>query len=103
MGPVDSTHGRGLGRYRGRRRWRCDLPGTLAALREGESATIATIPDDTARAQALRFGVGEGATVECLNVLPGGPLVLRAGRQEIAVGRGLARRITVRGFGAVTR
>ena len=103
MGPFDRRHTHGRGHHgRGMRR-HCDIPGTLAALREGECATIGTIPDAVARAQALRFGVGEGATVECLNVLPGGPLVLRTGRQEIAVGRGLARRITVHAPGGVAR
>lgn len=69
--------------------------GTLAAMRPGDDVVIGRIEDDIARAQALRFGMGEGATVRCTAVLPAGPLVVRAGRQEIAVGRGLARRIAV--------
>jgi Fe2+ transport system protein FeoA len=39
--------------------------------------------------------MGEGASIECVLTLPGGPVVLRVGRQEIAVGRGLARRVLV--------
>lgn len=70
--------------------------GTLAGMRAGERAEIVDIPDATARAQALRFGMGAGARVRCVSTIPGGPVVLRAGRQEIAIGRGLARRIAIR-------
>lgn len=45
---------------------------------------------------ALRFGVAEGAQVDCAIRIPAGPIVVRSGRQEIAIGRGLARRILVR-------
>jgi len=69
--------------------------GTLLALQPGEQCVIGAIADDCARAQALRFGIGNGALVSCVTKLPGGPVVLRAGRQEIAVGRGLACRIEV--------
>ncbi len=44
--------------------------------------------------------MGEGATVSCVTTLPAGPVVLRSGRQEIAVGRGLARRIRIERLGA---
>lgn len=70
---------------------------TLAALRPGGSAIIEDIDCPQARAQALRLGMGEGATVSCITSIPAGPVVLRAGRQELAVGRGLARRIRIRG------
>jgi Fe2+ transport system protein FeoA len=88
--PVPGARG---GRWR---RGRFDTPGTLAALSAGDRVIIDSIGDVCARAQALRFGMGEGAAISCVTTLPGGPVVLRSGRQEIAVGRGLARRITVR-------
>lgn len=89
--------GRGARRRRGFRggRGREEPAGTLAAIRPGEHAVIGRIEDATARAQALRFGMGAGSTVTCMTALPAGPLVLRSGRQEIAVGRALARRIEV--------
>lgn len=68
---------------------------TLAGLRPGQHATIQEIEDSVARAQAVRFGMGAGARVSCVTAVPGGPVVLKSGRQEIAVGRGLARRIQV--------
>lgn len=70
-------------------------PPTLAGLRPGQHATIQTIEDNLARAQAVRFGMGAGARVSCVTTVPGGPVVLKSGRQEIAVGRGLAQRIHI--------
>jgi Fe2+ transport system protein FeoA len=64
-------------------------------MKPGQCAVIDCIDCPHARAQALRFGMGEGASVCCITTLPAGPVVLRSGRQEIAVGRGLARRIRV--------
>jgi len=88
------------GRRQNRHGWRfgrpVEEPGTLAALLAGDDAVIESIECPTARAHALRFGMGEGATVSCVSIIPAGPVVLRSGRQEIAVGRGLARRIRVR-------
>ncbi|MHB1136885.1 MAG: FeoA family protein [Coriobacteriia bacterium] len=89
-----AMHG-GFRRGRRGRRW-MDAQGTLLALRPGEDGVVGHIADDSARAQAVRFGIGDGALITCITTLPGGPVVLRAGRQEIAVGRGLAARIEVR-------
>lgn len=86
------SHSRGRRRRFGRG---AEDPGTLAALHAGDDAVIESIECPNARAHALRFGMGEGATVSCVTVVPAGPVVLRSGRQEIAVGRGLARRIRV--------
>ena len=55
-----------------------------------------SVDDTHARVQALRFGMAEGACVECITRIPAGPLVIKSGRQEIAVGRALAKRISVR-------
>lgn len=81
--------------HRWRERGAREPAGTLAALRPGERARIVSVECPRARAQALRFGMGEGATVQCQTVLPCGPVVVTFGRQEIAIGRGLARRIRV--------
>lgn len=86
--------GRGHGRGRGRAGW--EAAGTLDAVRSGDEFEIACIDDETARVTALRFGIAEGSRVSCVTKIPAGPVVLRSGRQEIAVGRGLARRICIR-------
>jgi len=73
----------------------CDVC-TLDCIRKGELIEIVSVDDTHARVQALRFGMAEGACVECVTRIPAGPLVIRSGRQEIAVGRALAKRISVR-------
>jgi len=69
---------------------------SLDCVRKGDYLEIVSVDDEHARMQALRFGMSEGARVECVTRIPAGPLVLKSGRQEIAVGRSLAKRITVR-------
>lgn len=69
---------------------------TLDCARKGEKLEIVSVDDTSARVQALRFGMCEGASVECVTKIPAGPLVIKSGRQEIAVGRSLAKRINVR-------
>ncbi len=69
---------------------------TLDALKRGESCEVVAIGDDMARITAMRFGMSEGAQVSCVTRIPAGPIVVRSGRQEIAVGRKLAQRISVR-------
>lgn len=97
LGRMASGKDARSGRARaGRRRGRMNTEGTLLGLRPGDDGVVGYIGDDHARAQAVRFGIGDGALVNCISVLPGGPVILRAGRQEIAIGRGLAARIEVR-------
>ena len=69
---------------------------SLDCIRAGEHLEIISVDDDHARIQALRFGISAGACVQCVTRIPAGPLVIQSGRQEIAVGRSLAKRIRVR-------
>lgn len=69
---------------------------TLDRLRAGEHVEVVSVNDDRARVQALRFGLCQGARISCVTKIPAGPVVVRHGRQEIAVGRDLARRISVK-------
>ena len=75
---------------------------SLSDLRRGDSATVVDIPDEGLRMQLLRFGITAGCRVRCHARLPFGPVVLRYGGQEIAVGREVARRVAVdrKGSGA---
>lgn|GEM_PF-1465725 len=66
---------------------------TLDTLRSGDAFEVLEIGDDSSRVHALRFGMAEGACVHCVTRIPAGPIVVRSGRQEVAVGRRLARRI----------
>lgn len=69
---------------------------TLDALRGGDEVEIVGVDDPGARMHALRFGMAEGSQARCVTRIPAGPIVMRSGRQEIAVGRKLAQRIRVR-------
>lgn len=69
---------------------------TLDQTRPGQAFTIVAVNDDFARLQAIRFGIAEGARAICQAVVPGGPVVLRKGKQEMAVGRNLASRIQIK-------
>jgi Fe2+ transport system protein FeoA len=74
----------------------CELRCTLDQAKRGDKMIVTGVDDDRARIHAIRFGMGEGACVQCVTKIPAGPIVLRSGRQEIAVGRELAKRISVR-------
>ncbi|MFP4015518.1 MAG: ferrous iron transport protein A [Halanaerobiales bacterium] len=68
---------------------------TLADIKKGERFNILQINDDKVRAQALRFGISEGASLICGEKIPGGPVIVKRNLQEIAVGRNLANNILV--------
>jgi ferrous iron transport protein A len=68
---------------------------TLADVKRGDQFQISNIDDEQIRAQALRFGISEGANVSCAGKVPGGPVVVKRNLQEIAVGRRLAKNIKV--------
>ncbi|RJX23464.1 MAG: ferrous iron transport protein A [Dethiobacter sp.] len=68
---------------------------TLEQAKKGEKLVVRDITDPEMRMKAIRFGVMKGAEVTCAEKLPYGPVVIRKGRQELAVGRRLAQRIIV--------
>lgn len=68
---------------------------TLLDAKRGCPVRILRIADDRARAQCIRFGIGEGMVVDSAERLPLGPILIRQRHQEICVGRGLAERIVI--------
>lgn len=70
---------------------------TLLDARPGRPIRILKINDDRARAQCVRFGIGEGTVIESAETIPLGPVLVRHCRQEICLGRSLARRVLVEG------
>ncbi|MHB8156057.1 MAG: FeoA family protein [Desulfocucumaceae bacterium] len=68
---------------------------TMDGLKRGNRCIIIALPGEEIRSQAMRFGIGEGEVVTCSEVIPAGPVVIRKNRQEIAIGRGLAKKIIV--------
>ncbi|MFZ3172220.1 MAG: ferrous iron transport protein A [Carboxydocellales bacterium] len=68
---------------------------SLDKVQRGQSVKVCLIPGDVIRAQAIRFGIAEGAVVVCAEIIPAGPIIVRKSKQEIAIGRGLAKKILV--------
>ena len=71
----------------------------LSDTAKGSFLFVESLPPGEIRSQGIRLGLLPGAQIRCLSVLPGGPVVLLLGNQEIAVGRELARKIQVRRWG----
>lgn len=68
---------------------------TLDKGKKGMTVKIVSIPDELIRSQIIRFGIMEGSVVTCEEVVPAGPIIVSRNRQEIAIGRNLARQIKV--------
>ncbi|MCL6638323.1 MAG: ferrous iron transport protein A [Firmicutes bacterium] len=68
---------------------------TLDKVKKGQHIRITGIPNELMRVQAIRFGISEGSVVTCREVVPAGPVVVAKNKQEIAIGRSLARTISV--------
>jgi ferrous iron transport protein A len=68
---------------------------TLLDAKPGQPLRILQIPDDRARAQCIRFGIGEGSLVESAQRMPMGPVLVRHCEQEICLGRKLAASIRI--------
>ncbi|HBT47990.1 MAG TPA: ferrous iron transport protein A [Peptococcaceae bacterium] len=68
---------------------------TLDQAKKGHLYRITRLPGKEIRSQAVRFGLWEGALITCKEVIPGGPVIAGRNHQEIAIGRGLARRIHI--------
>lgn len=68
---------------------------TLDRVKKGQKIRLCAIPGEEVRAQAIRFGLTVGQIVTCSEIMPAGPVVVQRSRQEIAIGRRLARGIQV--------
>ncbi|MFZ5597826.1 MAG: FeoA family protein [Bacillota bacterium] len=73
----------------------------LDRARRGQRLRIVSLPDELTRARSMQFGISEGTEITCLEVIPAGPIVIARNRQEIAIGRNLARLIGVEPLAAV--
>ncbi len=68
---------------------------TLDQVKRGKICCIKSLPSGAVKDQTIRFGLTEGKKVLCQAVIPGGPVVLEVDRQEIALGRNLAKQIGI--------
>jgi Fe2+ transport system protein FeoA len=70
-------------------------PLTLDQARVGEDCLIMGITDPETAMIAMRLGVSEGERVTVISRIPGGPIVLRQGARELALGRSLCQGIQI--------
>ena len=68
---------------------------SLLEARKGMLFRIHSLPPGHLRTWLLRLGISEGSVVECYERLAGGTIVLKKNRQQVAVGRQLARQVKV--------
>lgn len=61
----------------------------------GQDLRIHSVPSGVMKALFIRLGVNEGEVVLCFERLPGGTVVIQKNRQQIAIGRKLAKQIMV--------
>lgn len=68
---------------------------TLEQANVGESLRIKAIHNVETATVAMRLGIAEGESITLASKIPGGPVVIRRGAMEIALGRELCRHIEV--------
>lgn len=69
---------------------------TLDQVKKGSEIEIVSVPDKESRSHLLRLGIAVGTRVFCYEKMPKGPIIIMRRRQEVAVGRELARSIIVK-------
>lgn len=67
----------------------------LTKCKKYDRLQIISIPDGVHRSQLIRFGIIEGDIIMCMENLLGGTVVIKKGRQEIAIGSKLSNKIIV--------
>ena len=72
---------------------------SLAEARAGRLYRVTNIEGSVQREQLLRLGISEGSLVYCITVINHGPVLVRHGRTDIAIGHGLALCIRVELYG----
>jgi ferrous iron transport protein A len=68
---------------------------TLEKATVGETLCVKAILDDETATVAMRLGIAEGEIIYLASKVPGGPVIIRRGGMEIALGRELCRGIEV--------
>jgi ferrous iron transport protein A len=92
LGPQDETslHQTGPARIESH------MPVTLDQMKKGSKGKIISVLGGRGAAMKLSAqGISPGMTVEKISALRGGPVVLRIGRSQVAIGLGLARKVLV--------
>lgn len=69
---------------------------TLANAKVGQTFEIVDIMDDDFKMKTLRLGIGQGSSIQCIEKINKGPVVIRSRMQELAIGKKLAEKIVVK-------
>jgi Fe2+ transport system protein FeoA len=77
-----------------------DRVSTLAEAKDGDWLLFTGTADDDVNWQALRFGIGEGSLIQVQKNIPKGPVIISKKHVEIAIGRELAKSVTVQSCAA---
>ena len=73
---------------------------TLDQASIGDLLVIQSIEDPQTAMMAIRLGISQGEVIELTSKIPGGPLVIRRGKVDIALGRDLCQGIAVQRMSA---
>jgi len=68
---------------------------SLGDVKKGNIIKIDKINDIDVKNYLIRFGIDIGSSVECLQRVFNGPVVIKYNRQEIALGKQIAQNILV--------
>ncbi len=68
---------------------------TLDSAGPGEQITVLKVPSGEVHANLVRLGIEEGSELTCVLRMPAGPVVVRRGNFEVAVGKRTASQIEV--------
>lgn len=69
----------------------------LCDLKKGQKATVVEVPEGELKHKLLRFGFAPGMKVRCHARIPMGPVIVRFGGQELALGRDIAKKVKISG------
>jgi ferrous iron transport protein A len=64
-------------------------------MKQAAGVRVLQIPEGLLGAQLMRLGISEGSELTCALKIPTGPIVVRRGDVEIALGRKIASKIQV--------
>ena len=68
---------------------------TLVEANKGDTVKVVNVPTGVLRARMIRLGISEGSEVTCVLKIPAGPVVVRQGNLEVALGKKIASGIEV--------
>lgn len=69
---------------------------SLAEAKDGDWLIVTGTADEAVKFQTLRFGIGKGSLIQVQKNIPKGPVIISRKHVEIAIGRELAKNVSVK-------